>query len=156
MQIFSEPLAELLTEKSAPELRQDTLTFLGLFDTDLREGQELRLHTDDHGQIDIYLDGKKKAGPANPRLVRHLWEIWLGFRPVQAQMRQSLLDRLDVLAQLPTPQKPPVQKPTPAPPGAPQPAAAAAAPASTTGAKPGPTTVGKNGKPAPFPTLRDK
>lgn len=160
MQSFSEPLAELLTEKSAPELRQDTLTFLGLLDTDLREGQELRLHTDDHGQIDVYLDGKKKAGPANPRLVRHLWEIWLGFRPVQAQMRQSLLDRLDVLAQLPPTQKPPTQKPTPAkptpaPPSPPQPAAAAT-PAPPTGAKPGPTTVGKNGKPAPFPTLRDK
>ncbi len=160
MQGFSEPLAELLTEKSAPELRQDTLTFLGLFDTDLREGQELRLHTDDHGQIDVYLDGKKKAGPANPRLVRHLWEIWLGFHPVQPQMRQSLLDRLDVLAQLPTSQKPPSQKPTPpkptpAPPGAPQPAAAPTA-APATGAKPGSTTAGKNGKPAAFPTLRDK
>ncbi len=103
---FSEPLAELLTEKTPPELRQDTLTFLGLVDADLREGQELRLYTDDVGQIDIYIDGTKKAGPQNPKLARYLWEIWLGFHPVQPQMRQSLLERLDVLAQLPRPEKP--------------------------------------------------
>jgi hypothetical protein len=105
-QQFSEPLAELLTEKSAPELRQDTLAFLALFDADLREGQELRLYTDDVGQIDLYVDGKKKAGPQNPKLARQIWEIWLGFRPLQPQMRQSLLERLDVLAQLPRPEKP--------------------------------------------------
>lgn len=148
MQSFSEPLAELLTEKSAPELRQDTLTFLALLDGDLRDGQELRLHTDDHGQIDVYLDGKKKTGPQNPRLARHLWEIWLGFHPLQPQLRQTLLERLDVLAQLPAASKPPSASPTPRP---------AAAPAPAAPSKPaGPTTVGKNGKPAPFPTLRDK
>ena len=104
-QQFSEPLTELLTEKSAPELRQDTLAFLALLDSDLREGQELRLYTDDVGQIDVYIDGKRRAGPQSPKLARHLWEIWLGFRPVQPQLRQSLLERLDVLAQLPRPEK---------------------------------------------------
>lgn len=105
LQQFSEPLAELLTEKSAPELRQDTLTFLGLLDTDVREGQELRVYSSDLGQIDVYIDGKKHAGPQNPKLARHIWEIWLGFRPVQPQMRQTLLERLDVLAHLPRPEK---------------------------------------------------
>ena len=104
-QQFSEPLAELLLEKSAPELRQDTLAFLSLLDVDLREGQELRLYTDDVGQIDVYIDGKKKSGPQNPKLARALWEIWLGFRPIQPQLRQSLLERLDVLAQIPRPEK---------------------------------------------------
>lgn len=106
-QMFSEPLSELLTEKSPPEVRQDTLALLALLDSDLREGQELRLYTDDRGQIDVYLDGRKKAGPQNPKLARHLWEIWLGFRPVQASMRQTLLERLDVLALIPnTPLRP--------------------------------------------------
>lgn len=176
MQSFSEPLAELLAEKSAPEMRQDTLAFLGLFDADLGEGQELRLHTDDQGQIDVYLDGKKRTGPQNPRLARHLWEIWLGFRPVQPQMRQSLLDRLDVLAQLPTPSKPTppaapttrtpaptapaaptTRAPAPAAPAAPTPRTPApAAPTAAPGGKVAPTTTGKNVKPAPFPTLRDR
>lgn len=151
MQNFSEPLSELLSEKTAPEIRQDTLAFLALFDADLREGQELRLHIDDIGQIDVYLDGKKRTGPQNPRLARHIWEIWLGFRPVQPQMRQSLLDRLDVLAQLPTPSKPPATASPP--PGSPNPPTPPGAPPSKAS---GPTTTGRGGKTVPFPPLRDR
>lgn len=163
MQNFSEPLSELLSEKTAPEIRQDTLAFLALFDADLREGQELRLHIDDIGQIDVYLDGKKRIGPQNPRLARHIWEIWLGFRPVQPQMRQSLLDRLDVLAQLPTPSKPPATaSPRPGSPTAPTTPTAPTAPNTpttpntTAGKASAPAATGRGGKTTPYPPLRDR
>ena len=95
--MFSDGLADLLTEKSPLEVRQAVLSFLALLDTDVLPGQELRLGTDDRGQVDLYLDGKHKPGPQNPVLARHVWEIWLGFHPAQKDMRQTLLDKLDAL-----------------------------------------------------------
>lgn len=95
---FRDGLAELLTPTAVPEVRKDALTFIELLDADLKEGQELRLHCDDVGHLDVQLDAVKKSGPQNAKLCRHIWDIWLGFHPVQKEMRNTLLDRLEVLA----------------------------------------------------------
>ena len=73
-------LAELLTDKTPEELHKDTEKFLALFDKDFKEGEELRIHTDETGRIEVQIDGVKKPGPHNPKLARHIWEIWLGSR----------------------------------------------------------------------------
>lgn len=97
-QAFREGLADLLGPQAPPDLHKDAQTFLTLLDSDLAEGQELRLLGDDIGHLDVYLDGKKKAAPQNAKLSRHIWDIWLGWHPPNKEMRFSLLDRLDVLA----------------------------------------------------------
>lgn len=95
---FREALADSLAASAAADVRKDALAFVALFDMDLKEGQELRLHTDDTGQLDLYVGDTKKAGPHNPKLCRRIWEIWLGSHSISKEMRQSLLDRVDVLA----------------------------------------------------------
>jgi hypothetical protein len=90
-------LAEILTDKTADELRRDAEKFLLLFDKDFKEGDELRIHTDETGRIEVQIDGVKKPGPHNPKLARHIWDIWLGSRAIAKDMRQSLVDKLDIL-----------------------------------------------------------
>jgi hypothetical protein len=96
---FRDGLSELLTAQAPAELHKDALAFIALFDTEVKPAQELRIATDDVGHIEVFIDGKKKTGPHSPKLCRHIWDIWLGFHPVSPAMRQSLLERLDVLAQ---------------------------------------------------------
>ena len=96
-QFFRSGLADLLTDKTFPDLRHDTEAFLALFDKDLLAGQELRIYTSDSGAIEIYQDGVKKVGPGSPKLARHLWEIWLGSQGAARNLRVSLVDRLDIL-----------------------------------------------------------
>lgn len=94
--MFREGLADSLSDKAPAELRTSAEAFLKLFDQDLKEGQELRLHTDDDWHIEVYLDGVKKGGPQDPKLCRHLWEMWLGSH-AQKDMRSTLVDRLEIL-----------------------------------------------------------
>lgn len=95
---FREGLQDVLGAQAPAELRKDALSFIALFDSDLKEGQEIHIHTDDVGRLDVYIDGVKKPGPQNPRLCRRIWDIWLGFHPASKEMRQSLLERLEFLA----------------------------------------------------------
>lgn len=95
--VFREGLVPLTNDKALPELKKDALAFLALLDKDLKEGEELRLHVDDVGHLDLYLAGVKKAGPQSPKLVRQIWDIWLGYHPVSPQLRVSLVNRLEVL-----------------------------------------------------------
>jgi hypothetical protein len=90
-------LADVLTDKTPDELRRDGEKFLALFGQDFKAGDELRIYTDETGKIEVQLDGVKKPGPHNPKLARHIWEIWLGSRSISKDMRQSLVDRLDIL-----------------------------------------------------------
>lgn len=97
-QAFRDGLADLFGPQAPPDLHKDAQAFISLLDSDLAEGQELRLLGDDIGHLDVYLDGKKKAAPQNAKLSRHIWDIWLGWHPPNKEMRFSLLERLDVLA----------------------------------------------------------
>ncbi len=95
---FREGMSELFGPQGSAEMRRDALAFIALFDSGLAEAQELRIHSDDVGHLDIYLDGKKKAGPQNAKLCRHVWDIWLGYHPAVKELRQGLLEHLDILA----------------------------------------------------------
>lgn len=90
-------LADLLTDKAPEEMRKDVEKFLALFNKDFKAGEELRIQTDETGRIDVQIDGVKRPGPHNPKLARHIWDIWLGSHGVSKEMRQSLVDRLEVL-----------------------------------------------------------
>lgn len=70
---------------------------LALF-VDAKAGDRWVLTTGDNGQIALDLDGAKKKGPESPKLVRALWEVWLGKRPLSTELRQSLVEHIDVLA----------------------------------------------------------
>lgn len=96
--LFREGLEELLSDRAPAELRRDAEAFLALFDHDLKSGQEIRIHTADTGQLEVEIVGEpRKTGPASPKLCRHIWDIWLGYRSVSKEMRNSLIDRLDAL-----------------------------------------------------------
>ena len=90
-------LADVLTDKAPEELRRDAEKFLALFSQDFKAGDELRIHTDETGRIEVQLAGVKKPGPHNPKLARHIWEMWLGSHGLSKDMRQSLVDKLDSL-----------------------------------------------------------
>lgn len=90
-------LAELLTDKAPEDMRKDVEKFLAMFGKDFKTGEELRIQTDETGKIEVQIDGIKKPGPHNPKLARHIWDIWLGSRGVSKEMRQTLVDKLDVL-----------------------------------------------------------
>ena len=101
-QLFREGLEDLLSDKAPPELRRDAEAFIALFDKDVRAGQEVRIRTDDTGLIEIQLPpDAPRPGPASPKLCRHIWDIWLGYRPVSKEMRNSLIDRLEALHRTP-------------------------------------------------------
>jgi hypothetical protein len=75
--MFQSGMPEVFADRAPTELRQDAEALVKLIDRDLAEGQELRIHISEQAQIDLYLDGQKKVGPVNPKLARHLIEIWL-------------------------------------------------------------------------------
>lgn len=90
-------LADLLTDKAPEEMRRDVEKFLALFSKDWKPGEELRIQTDETGRIDVQIDGVKRPGPHNPKLARHIWEIWLGSHGLSKEMRQTLVDKIDTL-----------------------------------------------------------
>lgn len=90
-------LADVLTDKAPEELRRDAEKFLTLLSQDVKAGDELRIHTDETGRIEVQQGGVKKPGPHNPKLARHIWEMWLGSHGLSKDMRQSLVDKLDIL-----------------------------------------------------------
>lgn len=90
-------LADLLTGKGPEEMSKDVEKFLALFNKDWKAGEELRIQTDDTGRIDVQIDGIKRPGPHNPKLARHIWEIWLGSHGLSKEMRQTLVDKIDTL-----------------------------------------------------------
>ncbi|HRI50045.1 MAG TPA: chalcone isomerase family protein [Pseudomonadota bacterium] len=90
-------LAAVLTDKAADDLRRDAEKFLALFTQDFKAGDELRIHTDETGRIEVQQAGVKKPGPHNPKLARHIWEMWLGSHGLSKEMRQTLVDKLDAL-----------------------------------------------------------
>ncbi len=94
---FEEGLQDELSDKAPADLKQSAQQFLALFDKDLKEGQEIVLATSADGKIEIKLPGDNKAGPQSPRLARAVWGIWLGEKPISADLRRALVERIDVL-----------------------------------------------------------
>jgi hypothetical protein len=94
---FEEGLEEELSDKAPPDVKQQAQAFLALFDKDLKDGQEIVLHTTPDGKTEVDIAGVKKSGPTSPRLARAVWGIWLGQKPISADLRRGLVERIDVL-----------------------------------------------------------
>lgn len=69
---------------------------LALFE-DAAAGDQWLVTAGDNGQIALTIGGKKKEAPQSPRLVRALWEVWLGNKPLSPELRHGLIEHIDVL-----------------------------------------------------------
>jgi tetratricopeptide (TPR) repeat protein len=97
-EMYKEALAYDLGPNATPELRRDVEAFLALFDRDMKAGEELHLHTDPDGDIFVRVGrGFTRTGPHNARVVHDLWDAWLGAKPIAADLKQRLLERIDSL-----------------------------------------------------------
>jgi hypothetical protein len=64
---------------------------------DMDAGDELVIRTGGEGEI-ILVDGAdKKSAHPNPKLVRALWNVWLGTKSISPDVRRALVDKIDVL-----------------------------------------------------------
>jgi hypothetical protein len=94
---FEDSLEDELSDKSPPEMKQAAKQFLDLFDHDMKEGQEISIRTSADGKIEATVAGVKKSGPQNAKLARAVWGIWIGAKPISADLRRALVERIDVL-----------------------------------------------------------
>jgi tetratricopeptide (TPR) repeat protein len=93
---YRDALGDSASAKAPPELKRDAESFLALFD-DIKDGEDLIIRTSSEGQIVVEAHGQKRVGPTNQRLARDIWDIWLGPKPISADLKKSLLDRIDTL-----------------------------------------------------------
>ena len=49
------------------------------------------------GEIIVEAKGQVKRGPTNLRLSHDIWDIWMGSKPISADLKKSLIDRIDTL-----------------------------------------------------------
>jgi hypothetical protein len=94
---YKESLEAALSERAPAELRHAAQEFVGLFSRDIKEGQEIRIHTDLAGQFVVELAGQKKLGPHSVELARAVWAIWLGREPISDSLREGLIKYSDIL-----------------------------------------------------------
>jgi hypothetical protein len=67
-----------------------------MFD-DIKDGEDLTIRTTGTGQVIVEAHGQKKMGPTNARLSHDIWDIWLGQKPISADLKKGMLDRIDTL-----------------------------------------------------------
>jgi hypothetical protein len=65
-------------------------------------GDELTITSRGNDELELLMadDPKGKplrAGPASPKLVRALWEVWLGPKPAWPTLRRALVEHIDLL-----------------------------------------------------------
>lgn len=95
---YRESLGDDVTDKATPEVRKAAEAFLALFDEDVKEGEEMAIHTEPDGRVGVELHGKIKWGETNLRVVHDVWDIWLGAKPINADLKTALMSRIDSLA----------------------------------------------------------
>jgi tetratricopeptide (TPR) repeat protein len=93
---YREALGETASKKQPGELQSAVEQFLALFD-DVKEGDELVIRTGTDGQVIVECKGQKKMGPKNIKLSHDIWDIWMGSKPISADLKKTLVDRIDTL-----------------------------------------------------------
>ncbi|MGZ3427476.1 MAG: hypothetical protein ACXVCV_12545 [Polyangia bacterium] len=86
--------------KSALEELKGADEVAALFAVDADAGDEWVLTTKDNGEIELRTGNDKNdlhKGPQNPKLERALWDVWLGPKPLSAELRRQLIEKLDQL-----------------------------------------------------------
>lgn len=94
---FEDALKAERSDKAPADVRTAAQQFIGLFDRELKKGQEIILKTSPDGRIEVEIAGQKKAGPQNPRLLQAVWNIWLGPHTISNDLRRGLVERIDQL-----------------------------------------------------------
>lgn len=94
---YRDLLKENLKATTAPGLRQSTEQFLGLFQRDVVPGDEMVIATAADGLISVTTAGTRAEGPRDPTLCIDLWNMWLGPKPLNGDMKQSLVERIATL-----------------------------------------------------------
>jgi hypothetical protein len=99
---FKEGLEDELAGKGGPELQKAAEAFVALFgDRELKVADEIHLLTGGDGKVQVEIAGERKDGPQSPKLVRAVWNIWLGAKPISTDLRKGLIERVDVLGRAP-------------------------------------------------------
>jgi tetratricopeptide (TPR) repeat protein len=93
---YRDALGDDANGKASPDLKRDSEAFLALFD-DLKDGDDCWIRTLANGQIIVEAHGKRHVGPTNQRLAHDIWDIWLGQKPISADLKKGMLDRVDTL-----------------------------------------------------------
>ena len=93
---YREALGDDVGKNASPDIKRDAESFLALFD-DIKDGEDLTIRTTSQGQIIVEAHGQKRVGPTNARLAHDIWDIWLGQKPISADLKKGMLDRIDTL-----------------------------------------------------------
>jgi hypothetical protein len=65
---------------------------------DAAAGDEWVLTTGDNGQLSLAMGAAAaKQAPTSPKLVRAVWSVWLGAKALSPELRQQLIEHIDVL-----------------------------------------------------------
>ena len=94
---FEDGLADELSDKAAADVREATQAFIKLFDRDVKNGDEIALHTSPDGKVDLTIAGQNKGSVQNTKLARAIWGVWLGAKPISKDLRAELVNRIDEL-----------------------------------------------------------
>lgn len=94
---FTEGLGEELSEKAPADVRDAARAFLKLVDRDLKSGDELVLHTDNAGRLEVSIGGQNKGGVQNAKLARAMWNVYLGSKPPAKELKTELTNRISEL-----------------------------------------------------------
>jgi tetratricopeptide (TPR) repeat protein len=97
MDAYRDSLNEELKNQSR-ELKKNIEAFVKLFNLDVKEGDDCTIRTSAAGEISVEMGGKRQKGPTDPTLAQAIWNIWLGKRPISADLRKQLVTKIDVLA----------------------------------------------------------
>jgi hypothetical protein len=94
---FEEGLGEELSDKAPADVREAAQAFLKMVDHDMKSGEEISLRTSPDGKIEFAMGGQSKGTVQNAKLVRALWGVWLGGKPISKDLRSELVSRIDQL-----------------------------------------------------------
>ena len=94
---FRENLAPELSDKSPPDVKKATEEFLALVAVDVKDGQDIVIHSDPEGKLTLDIGGVKKDGPKNIKLARAVWNIWLGPKSISSDLKRNLVARIELL-----------------------------------------------------------
>ena len=94
---FAEGLADELGAKAPADVHEAADAFLKLTEHDMKGGEELVLHTGPDGGIDVSIGGTSRGSVQNLKLVRAIWSMWLGQKPLSKDLRGELVNRIDEL-----------------------------------------------------------
>ena len=96
---YSEALADDLSPKASPEVRKCAADFVALFDKDVKEGDEIVIHTEPDGQVGVKIGSApmKMTSMKSLRVVHQIWDIWLGAKPINENLKAELMDRIETL-----------------------------------------------------------